>query len=292
MRGILPLLPGPVALAALALVLLSPRAARCQSGGAIEIGDVAIFELHDGTLIKGELLDKLPDGYLVRESNKDASRVLRYESVKEYLLVERASPPRRGPTTTSQTDEAKPPDRAADSPEPAPPTRWFEVRDLVDGTSHRLVRGGTPTSSLPVALFPASRDRFVLYDQDGAAYDIAAFYGAVGKGRWFDQRVASIRGSFRASRVLAISGLGLVGAGTLVTALHLAGGGRALSSPGGVLQVIGLFVAIPALATLRAARDLERTLFDPATIHQAASAWSARTAGLGSPAGPGLAAVR
>ena len=64
---------------------------RLLAQSVLGIGDTAIFELQDGNIVKGRLLDKLPDGYLIRLIADDTTRVLKYEEVAAMHVIERAA---------------------------------------------------------------------------------------------------------------------------------------------------------------------------------------------------------
>ena len=87
-----------------------------HAAGAQAIGDAVRIET-EGAVIEGTLLDKLPDGYLVRIGEK--TEVIPYAKVKAIAAAPKAEPP--PPAEPAPPPEPPPPAAKPEPPPPPPP---------------------------------------------------------------------------------------------------------------------------------------------------------------------------
>jgi len=248
-----------------------------QAAANLEVGALVIFELSDGSLVKGTLLDKVPDGYLVREADGESSRVLPYEQVVAYHLVEGgAEEPRSG-----DGDEAA--SQQGDSPK-----RYFQFIDPSSTRKYPIHRGGTEFRLLPRDLVDELAGEFAIYDQAGEAYSLGDFWRAVGRGSWYDATAAQAERLLSTSRVLGYAGLGLGAATVVLVLLRLATNISGMAVVGWPLGVAGASVGITALVLRGAGKGLMADLMDPREVYDAAYGFSERQGARGPAAFPGL----
>ncbi len=281
-------------LAALLALVAAPTAHASPTGSddllaqatTVRVGDTAIFELHDGTLVKGVLLDKVPSGYLVREAAGDGSRVLAYEDIAQ---IHRVGEPRSG------EDGGSP--EAGDGPvEEAPvaraPGRFFFMLDPDTETEYAIRPGGSSLSAIPRKLFPRSEASFVIYDQDGQSHGFRDFYRAVGKGAWLEAEMARLEAMRISSLVLTITGPSLAAVALIVLIADAASGssyGYGYVAPPAVfvLTIAAFSCVIPGLILNKVWKRERWGPFRPETVYDAALQYADRHAGGSPSARPG-----
>jgi hypothetical protein len=152
-------------IAVLALALWSLPAAAQSNGDNVRI------ETSEG-VVEGTLIDKLPDGYLVRVG--DATKVVRYADVKSFAKVE---PPKAEapPPTPSEPPpvEPPPPPPPAPPPSPPPPPQRAQSPGLVVGGAVAVTFGSLGALAgvvmLPIGLAISSTNQ--CHAPDGKTFD-------------------------------------------------------------------------------------------------------------------------